>query len=395
MTLFHLVLRGLKGRRFSSLLIGLFILVLTGFLLGTTVILRGMEESLRTGMEKLGADVVVIPYDMTEQAQKAVMLGRLGTKDSMPADNVHKILEMEAVERASPQLYLSTIIGSPYSTADELFIVAFDPETDFTILSWLKDKLPEPLGIGDAVGGALINMIDPSEHILVNGYELSLVGNLEPTGIWFDQTLFVTFDTARDMLAHKAIPGEVSADTITTITVDLKPGYDAARTALEMMLVAPGIWPVRAARLMTTLSAQRAGLIQSLFVALGIIWTLAVVLTGFVFSLIVNERRREIGMLRAAGASRNFIFRLFLTESAILATAGGVAGIILSTFLLYSLRSWLLSAFEVRVLFPSLPGFLVFIIGCFLIAMVLALPALLYPAIRASRLDPAVAMREV
>jgi putative ABC transport system permease protein len=197
------------------------------------------------------------------------------------------------------------------------------------------------------------------------------------------------------MLAHKAIPGEVSADTITTITVDLKPGYDAARTALEMMLVAPGIWPVRAARLMTTLSAQRAGLIQSLFVALGIIWTLAVVLTGFVFSLIVNERRREIGMLRAAGASRNFIFRLFLTESAILATAGGVAGIILSTFLLYSLRSWLMSAFELRVLFPSLPGFLVFTIGCFLIALVLILPALLYAAIRAGRLDPALAMREV
>lgn len=395
MTLFHLVLRGLKGRRFSSLLIGLFILVLTGFLLGTTVILRGMEESLRTGMERLGADIVVIPYDVTEQAQKAVMLGRLVTKDSMPADNVHRILEMEAVEQASPQLYLSTIIGSPYSTAEKLFIVAFDPETDFTILAWLKKKLTQQLGIRDAIGGALINMIDPSDHILVNGYELSLVGNLEPTGIWFDQTLFVTFDTARDMLENKVIPGEVSADSITNITVDLKPGNDVARTALEMVLVAPGIWPVQATRLMTTLSAQRAGLIQSLFLALGIIWTLAVVLTGFVFSLIVNERRREIGMLRAAGASRNFIFRLFLTESAILAIAGGVAGIILSTFLLYSFRSWLMSALEVRVLFPSLPGFLVFIIGCFLIAMVLALPALLYPAIRASRLDPAAAMREV
>jgi putative ABC transport system permease protein len=394
-TLFHLVLRGLKGRRFSSLLIGLFILVLTGFLLGTTLILRGMEESLRIGMERLGADLVVIPYDVTEQAQKAVMLGRLGTKDSMPADNVHRILEMEAVERASPQLYLSTIIGSPYSTADKLFIVAFDPETDFTILAWLKKKLTAQLGPRDAIGGALINMISASDHILVNGYELSLVGSLEPTGIWFDRTLFVTFDTARDMLAHKAISGEVSADTITNITVDLKPGYDVARTAMEMVLVAPGIWPVRAARLMMTLSAQRAGLIQSLFVALGIIWALAVVLTGFVFSIIVNERRREIGMLRAAGASRNFIFRLFLTEGAILATAGGVAGIILSTLLLYSLRPWLMSALEVRVLFPSLPGFLVFIIGCFLIAMVLALPALLYPAIRASRLDPAVAMREV
>jgi putative ABC transport system permease protein len=100
-------------------------------------------------------------------------------------------------------------------------------------------------------------------------------------------------------------------------------------------------------------------------------------------------------MLRAAGANRNFIFRLFLTESAILAIGGGLAGIILSTFLLYFLRSWLMSALEIRVLIPSLPGLVVFTIGCFLIAMVLVLPALLYPAIRASRLDPAEAMREV
>ena len=395
MSLLYLVLRGLKDRQFRSLLIGFFILVLTGFLLATTVILRGVEKSLRTGMEKLGADIVVIPYDATERAQKEVLAGRLGTTDWMPADHVRRIVEMEAVERVSPRLYLDTITGPPYSTADELFIMALEPETDFTILPWLKDKLPEPLKIGDAIGGALINRVAPSEHILVNGYELTLVGNLEPIGIWYDQTLFVTFDTARDMIAKGAIPGDVSADTVTNITVDLKPGCDVARTALEMVLTAPGIWPVKAPKLMTILAAQRAGLIKSLFLALGIIWILAVVITGFVFSLIVNERRREIGMLRAAGANRNFVFRLFLTESAILAIGGGLAGIILSTFLLYFLRSWLMSALEIRVLIPSLPGLVVFTIGCFLIAMVLVLPALLYPAIRASRLDPAVAMREV
>jgi putative ABC transport system permease protein len=165
--------------------------------------------------------------------------------------------------------------------------------------------------------------------------------------------------------------------------------------AMEMVLVAPGIWPVQAPKLMTILASQRAGLIKSLFIALGIIWILAVILTGFVFSIIVNERRREIGMLRATGASRNFIFRLFLAESAILAIGGGVAGIILSTLFLYFTRSWIMSTLEIRVLLPALPGLVAFIVVCFLIALILVLPALLYPAVRASRLDPAVAMREV
>jgi len=394
-TLLYLVRRGIKGRLFSSLLIAFFILVLTGFLLTNTVILKGIEENFRKETEKLGADIIVIPYDVTEQAQEEVLAGRLATRDSIPADRVRRISEMEAVKRASPQLYLGMIGGSVHSTAEKVSLIAFDPKTDFTILPWLKYKLSKPLGIHDAVGGALIDRMDPPEHILANGYELALVGELEPTGIWLDQAVFVTFETAREMILKGAISAEVSAETVTSISVDLKPGYDVARTATEMLLVAPGIWPVQAAKLMRTLAAQRAGLIQSLFLALSTIWVLTVVLTSLVFSLIVNEQRREIGIFRAVGASRYFIFRLFLTEGAILASVGGLTGMIVSTFLLYFLRTWLMTIFEVRIYLPSLPGLVVSMICCFLIALLLVFPAFLYPAVRASRLDPALAMREV
>ena len=337
---------------------------------------------------------MVVPYDVTEHAQNEVLSGRLAKGDSMPADHVRRILEMKAVKRASSQLYLSSMKGSPYSTADELFIVAFDPETDFTILPWLKDKLPKPLGIGDAIGGALVNKIGPPESVLVEGYALTLVSELEPTGIWLDQALFITFDTARDMKAKGSISSEVSLDTITTIAVDLKPGHDIARTTTEMLLVAPGIWPVQATKLMTDLGAQRKGLIRSLFFGLGIIWLLGTVLSGFVFSLAVDERRREIGVLRATGASRHFISRLFFAEGVILASVGGLAGMILGVFLLYLLRTWLMWALDMRIILPSLSSLVAITMGCFLIALLLIFPAFLYPAIRASRLDPAVAMRE-
>jgi putative ABC transport system permease protein len=391
----YLVLQGLKERQFRSLLIVFFILILTGFLLATTVILMGVEKSLRTGMEKLGADILVIPYDITEQAQKEVLAGQLGSTDWMPADNVRRLLEMMEVERASPRLYLGKIPGTPYSSASEIFVLAFDPQSDFTILCWLKDRSKEPLGIGEAVGGASIKKVPPPGRVSVNGYELRLVGELDSVGLWYDQAIFVTFETARDMKARGVLSEEVSLDSVTHITVDLKPGIDVDKTAVNMWLNAPGIWPVRAPRLMTILSAQRAGLIQSLFIAMGLSWVLAVVLTGFVFSMLVNERRREIGMLRAAGASRNFIFRLFLTESGILACGGGLSGIIIGMIFLYSARSWLMTALEIQILFPSLPGFFVFTIGSFLASLLLVLPALLYPARKASRLDPAVAMREV
>jgi putative ABC transport system permease protein len=176
------VRRGIKGRLFSSLLIAFFILVLTGFLLTNTVILKGIEENFRKETEKLGADIIVIPYDVTEQAQEEVLAGRLATRDSIPADRVRRISEMEAVKRASPQLYLGMIGGSVHSTAEKVSLIAFDPKTDFTILPWLKYKLSKPLGIHDAVGGALIDRMDPPEHILAKVTNWLLSVNLNQRG---------------------------------------------------------------------------------------------------------------------------------------------------------------------------------------------------------------------
>jgi putative ABC transport system permease protein len=132
-----------------------------------------------------------------------------------------------------------------------------------------------------------------------------------------------------------------------------------------------------------------------LFLGLAVVWVLAVVLSGFVFSLMVNERRREIGLLRALGADRNFIFKVFLAESSILGLGGGLIGVSFALIFVYLFRLYLRLSAEVPLLIPPIPSILGFMLACLIIALILALPALLCPAIRASRVDPAGAMREV
>jgi putative ABC transport system permease protein len=392
-TLLYLAWRGVRARAFRSLLISFFIFILAGFLLSTTMILWGVEDSLRTGMERLGADFIVVPYDATEQVQAEILTGKPATREAMPLNYVERIREMQAVKQATPQLYLGTIKGSPWSAAEELYVFAFDPHTDFFILPWLKDNRISP-GPRDVIGGAAVDRIGPALALSVNGFELNFAGRLEPTGIWLDRTLFVSFETARRLIAGGAFSEGVSAQTATSFAVNLKPGYDGARTALEMTLAVPGIHPVRAPRLLRTLAAQRAGLIQTLLSALGIVWIVTVALTGFIFSMVVDGRRREMGLLRASGATRRFIFRLILAESSFPAVAGGVAGIFLGGVSLLLFRSWLIAAFEIRVLLPSPAGFVLFMAGSLVLSLVLVLPALLYPALRASRMDPAAAMRQ-
>jgi putative ABC transport system permease protein len=55
--------------------------------------------------------------------------------------------------------------------------------------------------------------------------------------------------------------------------------------------------------------------------------TLSILLAWSTFTAITNERRREVGILRAIGASRSHIIRMFVTEAGIISLLGGLIGV--------------------------------------------------------------------
>ena len=98
----------------------------------------------------------------------------------------------------------------------------------------------------------------------------------------------------------------------------------------------------------------------------------------------VIERRGEIGLRRAIGATRAHIRRQFFTEALTLATLGGTAGVLLGVAVTYGYslaQGW-------RVIIPP-----VAVIGGFAAAVAIGVIAGLYPAIRASRVSPTEALR--
>ncbi len=98
----------------------------------------------------------------------------------------------------------------------------------------------------------------------------------------------------------------------------------------------------------------------------------------------VTERTREIGIRRAIGARRSQIVMQFLIETLVLSVAGGVIGIGLGLLI-----PWLVTVFAKMPTIVT-PASLVLSLG---ISVTIGIVFGIYPALRASRLDPIVALR--
>ncbi|HET7184431.1 MAG TPA: ABC transporter permease [Terriglobales bacterium] len=99
----------------------------------------------------------------------------------------------------------------------------------------------------------------------------------------------------------------------------------------------------------------------------------------------VTERTREIGVRKAMGARRQDIIWQFLTEAMVMAGTGGLVGILLG----YAISG------TIKMVVPTLPTFVPIwaVLSSFMVATSVGLFFGMYPAVKAARLDPVVALR--
>ncbi|MCL7453705.1 MAG: FtsX-like permease family protein [Anaerolineae bacterium] len=397
MSLLQLAWKNIAGNGLRSWVVALCALVVAAFTLFATLLLRGSATSLELAAARLGAEIVVVPEGAQTEIEGALLMG-VPAQFWMPEENVEKLLAIPGVEAASPQIYLATLVGASCCSVSEMFMVAYDPETDFTVRPWLEKELPAGLGLGEVIGGDYIFATEGEDGILVYGDLVKLVGNLEPTGTGLDQSLFFTLDTAHDMarvsLTEALEPLVIPPDQVSAILLKTEPGTNTEEIAVEIYRTVPGVYPIQSANLFQTSRMHLESLLNTVVIVMMLIWPLAIVLIGMIYLMAANERRRELGVLRALGATRRFVAESLLLEASLLAFCGASAGIFVAVLALYLFRRLIINSLGVPFLLPP-PGLLALQIGIgLLLAMFSVFLAALLPAIKISRQDPAIAMRE-
>lgn len=393
MTLVALALQNLRRKPFRACSLALAVAVGCGAVFSTATLMLGVERSLALGFSRLGADLLVVPKGTLVNIRAALLTGEPSAL-YMKREVLDEVLKLQGVGRVAPQLFLTSADAFCCVIANA-FIVGFDPSRDFTVLPWIAEKLNRSMAKDDVIVGGLVRY-KPGESVYFYGQELTVYGKLGRTGVGaYDNGFFMTLDRAYELAERSknrqgVVPLSLERGTISAILIQL--GVEAKPEAVRFAISRnPEVKVVVAGNLITSVRQTMVALFGGTILLSGVLFVGNVLMIGAIFSTVVNERRRELGLLRAIGARRRAVFRLILSEALLLTSGGGLVGVVLGVILLrlYDRTiAFYLESLNIPFLWPSVTTMLIVGLLCLCLSLAIGALGAFLPARTASRMEP-------
>lgn len=373
---------------------------LVGLLVAATLIEGASSKGLKLGIDRLGADLVAVPRNLDTRLVQSYMTGEAAIF-YMAADIEKKIKEFPFIERTSPQLYIKSLTGAACCSSWNVFLIGFDQNTDFTIKPWLTKHQGRQLGENDILVGAGVQSF-PGMVIKFYGQEFKVAGTLDPGGMGLDTSIFIPIEAARRMIIESkkkaSKPLNIQTNQISAILIKLKDVNDGGlpgwKASYELQKALPEISIIEPADI--TIKAQKnlAGTLKTIYAASYAVWPMTALLIGLVFFMAVKEQQRELGLLRAMGATRLDIFKMIHIEALIISATGALAGIFISAGLVILFQSLISLMLEVPFSFPSSWELLIIAASAIGLAIITGAVAAMLPAAMSCMMEPYEAIRK-
>jgi len=283
----------------------------------------------------------------------------------------------------------TTVLGCSYRLP-ELFSLSVDRGRFFTESEERFRERVVVLAAGPAKD--LFPQLNPiGRFVLINGAKYEVIGTMAPRksifGAWSDNFVCVPHPTfGKDLHTEN---DWITLGATVRDGASLEQGVEEVTRALR---VRRGLRPGQPNNFSIETSESFLTLVKKVTVPIGIVLTIiasiGLVVGGIgvmnVMLISVTERTREIGVRRAIGAARADIMRQFLIEAATLTGVGGVIGVTLGTALAIGVSKL------IRFPFVFSPGWTVVAL---VFSILVGVGFGLYPARRASDMDPVAALR--
>ncbi len=384
MRLSTISLNNLRRRQGKALLLVL------GLAVGvaTVVSMLAITAALRTDTEKkidqYGANILVVPRsDDLALSYGGVAVGVSTTVQELSTADVASIRTIknsENISTVAPKLLGAVEVGGTRA-----LLVGVDFPQEMRLKRWWtfegqKPESPDQLMVGQEAAHRL--KVGPGSSLQILGRSFTVAAVLNPIGDQEDGLIYADLGVVQDMLGK---PGKVSLVEVSALCSTCPIDQIVQQIGDKL----PGAKVTALAQVMKSReqTVEQLGNFSLAVSAVVLLVGGLVVLTTMMSS--VNERTREIGIFRAVGFRKSHVVRIILLEAMLLSLMSGLVGWAVGT-LGSSFIAERVAQLEAPISWdPLLAGWA---LG---LALLVGLVGSLYPALRASALDPAEALRSI
>jgi putative ABC transport system permease protein len=395
---FAIALESLWSNKLRSLLTGLGIFIGVAAVIAALTLTQGAGAFITNNIASLGLNVItVIPGAATSRGT----FSGVGTTQSLTPQDALELEKIRHVIAVSPIISVNAqvVYGKQnWNTRIQGVNTAFQDIQGWNLADgvWFSESDVsggQPVAIlGQTVAHNLFDATgtDPvGQTIRIRDQEFRVIGVLQPKGGGFneDDIVFVPFNTALTRLKNTTYVDQIvvqvdSSQNVSQVQQDIK-------TILERRHQIPSgglddFSSISSTQLLQT-AQQFTQILTFLLVGIaGISLTVGGIGIMNIMIVSVTERTREIGIRMSIGARRRDIRNQFLIEALVLSLFGGVIGMLIGFLLGLMITRATGLPFVITVVSLLLP---------FIICSIIGIVFGLYPAVRASRLDPIEALR--
>lgn len=391
-----IALQNLKYHKLRSFLMLSFIILQAFTLFASSMMIDSMKFNINNITNRIGADVIVVPDKFTQELRESLFMGEPCTI-YFEKSWVEKINAVDSVKETTPQLYLSTMAATCCDAPVQL--IAFDPQSDFMVKPWLNNSKKSELTKGSVyVGYNIASNI--GDNIKFYNTNFRVIEKLEKTGMGYDNSVFMTFETAKEFINSKEASSNLHLENmdslISMIMVNAKADISPKKLATDISFEYPkeniGIYTGNS--LFSNIAENISTLESYSILLMTLIYLVTSLALIVIFSMTINERKKEFGILFSVGASKTQVYSIINFEAIIISFLGAILGITICFIFMLIFKTPIQNMLHIPYLNFSIAQLLEISLKAILIALTTGILSSLFSSFMISRQEPYLLIKE-